>query len=194
MEEEYAALLSNYNWDLMPRPPSTNVVTNKWLFRHKLTSDGSLDRYKARWVLRCFTQRPGVDYDESFSPIIMFATAHAVLSPALSRNWAIHQLDVKNAFLHGTLTETFYCSQPTGFVDAANPDLVCRLNRSLYASSKHRGPRTAASPPIFPPSALSRPRRTHLSSFTSGARTTSTSSSMSMTLCSRHPPPISYRA
>jgi hypothetical protein len=55
-----------------------------------------------------------------------------ILSLALSRNWAIHQLDVKNTFLHGTLTETVYCSQPTGFVDATNPDLVCRLNRSLY--------------------------------------------------------------
>jgi hypothetical protein len=59
--EEYAALLANHTWDLVPRPPGTNVVTGKWLFRHKLTSDGSLDRYKARWVLRGFTQRPEVD-------------------------------------------------------------------------------------------------------------------------------------
>jgi hypothetical protein len=66
--EEYAALLANHTWDLVPRPPGTNVFTGKWLFRHKLTSAGSLDRYKARWVLRGFTQRPGVDYDETFSP------------------------------------------------------------------------------------------------------------------------------
>jgi hypothetical protein len=107
-------------------------VTGKWLFHHKLTLDGSLDRYKAHWVLRGFTQRPGVDYDETFSPDVKFATVHAVLSLALSRDWAIHLLDVKNAFLHDTLTETVYCSQPTGFVDAACLDLVCRLNRSLY--------------------------------------------------------------
>jgi hypothetical protein len=132
MEEEYAALLANHTWDLVPRPPGTNVVTGNWLFCHKLTSDGSLDRYKACWVRRGFTQRPGVDYDETFSPVVKFATVCAVLSLALSRNWAIHQLDVKNTFLHGTLTETVYCSQPTGFVDATNPDLVCRLNRSLY--------------------------------------------------------------
>jgi hypothetical protein len=132
MEEEYAALLTNHTWDLVSCPPGTNVVTGKWLFRHKLTSDGSLDRYKARWVLRGFTQRPGVDYDETFSPVVKFATVCAVLSLALSRAWAIHQLDVKNAFLHGTLTETVYCCQPTGLVDVDRPDLVCRLNRSLY--------------------------------------------------------------
>jgi hypothetical protein len=132
MEEEYAALLANHTWDLVPRPPGINVVTGKWLFRHKLTSDGSLDRYKAHWVLQGFTQRPGVDYDETFSPVVKFATVRAILSLALSRDWAIHQLDVKNAFLHGTLTETVYCSQPTGFVDSDRPDLVCRLNQSLY--------------------------------------------------------------
>jgi hypothetical protein len=132
MEDEYAALLANHTWDLVPCPPGTNVVTGNWLFRHKLTLDGSLDRYKARWVLRGFTQRPGVDYDETFSPVVKFATVRVVLSLALSHDWAIHQLDVKNAFLHGTLTETVYCSQPTGFVDADRPDLVCRLNRSLY--------------------------------------------------------------
>jgi hypothetical protein len=55
MEEEYATLLANYTWDLVPCPPGINVVTSKWLIRHKLTSDGSLDHYKAHWVLRGFT-------------------------------------------------------------------------------------------------------------------------------------------
>ena len=115
----------------MSRPPGTNVVTGKWLFCHKPTSDDSLDRYKARWFLRGFTQRHGVYYDETFSPVVKFATIHAVHSLALSRNSAIHQLDIKNAFLHGTQTEDVYCSQPTGFVDVAHQDLVYRLNRSL---------------------------------------------------------------
>jgi hypothetical protein len=86
MEEEYVALLANHNWDLVPRPPGTNVVTD------------SLYDYKARWVLRGFTQRPRVDYDETFSPVVKFATVRAVLSLALSCDWAIHQIDVKNAF------------------------------------------------------------------------------------------------
>jgi len=132
MEEEHDALLKNHTWDLVPRPPRTNLVTGKWIFKHKLEADGSLERYKARWVLRGFTQRPGVDFDETFSPVVKPATVRTVLSLALSRRWPIHQLDVKNAFLHGTLSETVYCAQPAGFEDTAHPDYVCRLNRSLY--------------------------------------------------------------
>ena len=64
---EYEAMLANHTWDHVPRPPSTNVVTSKWVFRHKLKANDTQDQYKARWVLHGFTQRPGVDYDETFS-------------------------------------------------------------------------------------------------------------------------------
>jgi hypothetical protein len=132
MEEEFAAMIANNTWDLVPHPVGSNVVTGKWIFKHKFNSDSSLERYKARWVLRGFTQRPGVDYDETFSPVVKPATVCTVLSLAVSRSWPVHQLDVKNAFLHGTLSETVYCGQPTGFVDPAQPDCVCLLNKSLY--------------------------------------------------------------
>jgi hypothetical protein len=84
--DKYAALVANHTSDLVLCPPGTNVVTGKWLFRHKLTSSGSLDRYKARWVLRGFTQRPRVDYDETFSPVVKFTTVRVVLALALSRD------------------------------------------------------------------------------------------------------------
>lgn len=61
MQEEHDALLRNHTWDLVPRPPGANVVTSKWVFKHKFNADGSLERYKARWVLRGFTQRPGIN-------------------------------------------------------------------------------------------------------------------------------------
>jgi len=109
MQAEFDALQGNDTWTLVPRPPGVNLVTGKWVFRHKFKSDGSLDRYKARWVLRGFTQRPGIDYDETFSPVVKPATIRVVLTLALSRSWPIHQLDAKNAFLHGTLNETVYC-------------------------------------------------------------------------------------
>ena len=132
MEEEYAALMDNHTWDLVPRPATANVVTGKWIFKHKFHADGSLDRYKARWVLRGFTQRPSIDYDETFSPVVKPTIVRTVLTIAHSRDWPIHKLDVKNAFLHGTLSETVYCSQPTGFIDSALPGHVCKLNKSLY--------------------------------------------------------------
>ena len=90
MEEEFDALMANDTWTLVPRPAGTNLVTGKWIYRHKFHADGSLDRYKARWVLRGFTQRPGIDYDETFSPVVKPATAHTVLSLALSQDWPTH--------------------------------------------------------------------------------------------------------
>jgi hypothetical protein len=124
--------MSNGAWDLVPRPQGSNVVTDKWVFTHKFRADGTFDRYKACWVLQGFTQRPGVDYDETFSPVEKPATVRTVLATAVFHNWPIQQLDVKNAFLHGTLTETVYCCQPTGFTDPPHPELVCHLHNSLY--------------------------------------------------------------
>ena len=132
MQEEFDALQANDTWSLVPRPPGVNLVTGKWIFRHKFKSDGSLDRYKARWVLRGFTHLPSLDFGETFSPVVKPATICTVLSLVVSQNWAVHQLDVKNAFLHGTLKETVYCAQPSGFVDSSKPNYVCRLNKSLY--------------------------------------------------------------
>jgi hypothetical protein len=105
MEEEYEALLSNRTWDLVPRPQGANVVTGKWIFRHKLKAVSSFDRYKACWVLWGFTQRHIVDFDKIFSPVMKPATVHTVLTLALSQWWLVHQLNVKNAFLHDTLSE-----------------------------------------------------------------------------------------
>ncbi|KAK1626229.1 hypothetical protein QYE76_000544 [Lolium multiflorum] len=132
MAEEHQALIDNGTWSLVPRPPQANIVTGKWIFRQKFHSDGSLARYKARWVVRGFSQRPGIDYDETFSPVVKPATIRLVLHIAVSSSWPIRQLDVKNAFLHGNLDEVVYCQQPPGFVDPSRPDHVCRLHKSLY--------------------------------------------------------------
>jgi hypothetical protein len=132
MDDEYKALMDNRTWRLVPRPHDANIVSGKWIFRHKFHSDGRLARYKARWVVRGFSQQHGIDYAETFSPVVKPATIRTVLSIATSRSWPIHQLDVKNAFLHGTLDETVYCQQPSGFVDPAHPDHVCLLQKSLY--------------------------------------------------------------
>ncbi|GJV28694.1 ribonuclease H-like domain-containing protein [Tanacetum coccineum] len=132
MVDEYNALISNGTWVLVPRPTNVNVVRSMWLFRHKYNADGSLSRYKARLVANGRSQQQGIDCDETFSPVVKPATIRTVLSLAVSRDWPIHQLDVKNAFLHGQLSETVYMHQPPGFVDTTHPDYVCHLQRSLY--------------------------------------------------------------
>ena len=116
----------------MPRPRGANIVTGKWVFRHKLKPDGSLDRYKARWVVRGFTQCAGIDFGDTFSPVVKPATVRTVLHLAASPHWLVHQLHVSNAFLHGVLHERGYCAQPTGFIDANYPEHVCLLSKSLY--------------------------------------------------------------
>ncbi|GJZ63686.1 ribonuclease H-like domain-containing protein [Tanacetum coccineum] len=103
-----------------------------WLFRHKYHANGSLSRYKARLVANGRSQQFGVNCDDTFSSVVKPATIHTVLSLALSQNWPIHQLDVKNAFLNDDIFETVYMYQPPGFIDARFPHHVCRLQRFLY--------------------------------------------------------------
>ncbi|GJX33260.1 ribonuclease H-like domain-containing protein [Tanacetum coccineum] len=132
MCDEYKALIDNNTWVLVPRPPNVNIVRSMWLYKHKYNADGSLNRYKARLVANGRSQQQGIDCDETFSPVVKPATIRTVLSLAVSRQWPIHQLDVKNAFLHGHLTETVYMHQPPGFTDSAHSDYVCLLQKSLY--------------------------------------------------------------
>lgn len=132
MRDEFDALQKNRTWTLVPRPPGAHLITGKWIFRNKLNPDGSLDRRKARWVVRAFMQRAGIDFDQTFSPVVKPASIRTVLHLAASRDWLVHQLDVKNAFLHSHLTERVYCQQPAGFVDKDRPDHVCLLDKSLY--------------------------------------------------------------
>ncbi|PNY17819.1 hypothetical protein L195_g014571 [Trifolium pratense] len=132
MLDEFNALIKNKTWELVPRPPDVNVIRSMWIFRHKKKSDGSFERYKARLVGDGRSQQVGLDCDETFSPVVKPSTIHIVLTIALSKSWSIHQLDVKNAFLHGKLHETVYMHQPMGFRDLIHPDYVCLLKKSLY--------------------------------------------------------------
>ncbi|GJT34652.1 ribonuclease H-like domain-containing protein [Tanacetum coccineum] len=122
MYDEYNALVKNGTWILVPRPSDVNLVRSMWLLKHKFHADGTLSRYKARLVANGSNQQHGVDFDETFSPVVKPATIRTVLSLVVSRHWPIHQLDVKNAFLNGDLSKTVYMHQPPSFVDSCYPN------------------------------------------------------------------------
>jgi hypothetical protein len=132
MQSEFDALISNKTWTLCPRPLHQKVVRNKWVFKVKQKPDGSIDRYKAQLVAKGFDQTCGVDYHETFSPVIKPATVRLILALAVQFDWHIKQLDVSNAFLHGFLDEEVYMEQPLGFIDPTHSDYVCRLHKSIY--------------------------------------------------------------
>ncbi|XP_043725932.1 uncharacterized mitochondrial protein AtMg00810-like [Telopea speciosissima] len=132
MDSEYKALMQNQTWTLVPPSKEMNIVGCKWVYRIKTKSDGSIERYKARLVAKGFHQQPGIDFTETFSPVVKPATIRTILSIAVSRAWHVKQLDVKNAFLHGNLNEAVYMHQPQGYVNPTVPEYVCHLNKALY--------------------------------------------------------------
>jgi hypothetical protein len=132
MEAEFSALQDTGTWRLVPPIPGVNLIDSRWIFKVKLHADGSIERYKARLVAKGYKQRYGLDYDETFSPVVKPATIRLLLGMALSHHWYLRQLDIQNAFLHGYLDEEVYMRQPPGFVDSARPDHYCRLVKSLY--------------------------------------------------------------
>jgi len=132
MDSEYSALMNNKTWHLVPPQKGRNVIGCKWVYKIKRKKDGSLDRYKARLVAKGFKQRYGIDYEDTFSPVIKHSTIRIILSLAIFRGWSLRQLDVQNAFLHGYLDEDVYMQQPPGYEDPAKPNYVCKLDRALY--------------------------------------------------------------
>jgi hypothetical protein len=132
MNIEFDALLKNQTWTLVPPHPNQNVVGCKWVFRIKRHADGSIERYKARLVAKGFHQQPGIDYDETYSPVIKPTTVRTVLSIAISAGWSVQQIDIQNAFLHGTLSEDVFMTQPPGFQHPQFLNHVCKLQKAIY--------------------------------------------------------------
>jgi transposase InsO family protein len=132
MVEEMTALHSNNTWDIVPLPPDKTTVGCRWVYTVKIGPDGQIDRFKARLVAKGYTQIFGLDYGDTFSPVAKISSVRLFLALAAINHWSLHQLDIKNAFLHGELEEEVYMDQPPGFTIPGNSRFVCRLNRSLY--------------------------------------------------------------
>jgi hypothetical protein len=132
MVDEFQALIRNKTWHLIPPREDLNVIDCKWVFKLKRKADGTIDCHKACLVAKGFNQQYGIDYDETFSPVVKPATIRLLLSLAVTRGWVIRQIDIQNAFLHGYLHEDVYMHQPPGFVDSKYPNYLCKLDKSLY--------------------------------------------------------------
>jgi transposase InsO family protein len=130
MQDELNAQAANGTWELSDLPPGKRTIPARWVFAIKRDSDGNILRYKARLVAKGFLQRPGIDFDDVSAPTPDRATLRAVIAMAASRDWELHVVDVKNAFLHADMKEELYLRQPPGF--DTGDGRVCRLRKALY--------------------------------------------------------------
>lgn len=132
MKREIDSLHSNDVWVLVKPPSNRKVVGSKWVFKRKVNADSEIERYKARLVAQGCTQRYGLDYEETFSPVVRFESVRSLIALGAQQGLILHQMDVAIAFLHGELDEEVYMEQPEGFVKEGKEGLVCRLKRSIY--------------------------------------------------------------
>jgi hypothetical protein len=132
MTEEYQSIMKNDVWDIVLRPKGKSVVTSKWIYKIKHAVDGSVEKYKARFVARGFSWVEGIDYEETFVPIARYTSIHTIISLAASMGWRLHHMDVKTSFLNGEIEEEVYIEQPDGFVIHEKDSHVCRLKKALY--------------------------------------------------------------
>ncbi len=133
MNSEIASLYENDVWDIVPKPKGQKIVDGKWILSLKKLASGKIDRFKARYVARGFTQVEGKDYNGTYSPVLGISSLRILLSLAAQHSWILEQMDVKTAFLYGELEEEIYLNQPPGFIDPGKEDYVCKLKKSIYA-------------------------------------------------------------
>jgi hypothetical protein len=133
VKKEFKALLENGTWILVELPEGKKALKCKWVFRIKRNADGTIEKYKSRLVVKGFSQKPGIDFKEIFSPVIRLESLKLMLAIATILDMEVHQMDVATAFLNGDIDieEPIYMEQPEGF-HKGKPNMVCRLLKSLY--------------------------------------------------------------
>ena len=132
MEKEYDSLMENHTWTLVPPPPNRHIIQCKWVYRIKYTSTGTIDKYKARLVAKGYSQVHGLDYDETFSPVIKHDSVRVLFAIAAVLRMKMRQFDIGTAYLNSDLTTKIYMQQPEGFIHPKHPSHVCALLKSLY--------------------------------------------------------------
>ena len=115
MVQEYDSIVKNSAWEIVPRPVDKSVVGSRWIYKVKQVVDGSVEKYKARFLARGFSQIEGIDYGETFAPITRYSSIRSILALSAQMGWRIHQMDVKTMFLNGIIEEEVYIELPEGF-------------------------------------------------------------------------------
>ncbi|GJZ37802.1 putative RNA-directed DNA polymerase [Tanacetum coccineum] len=131
MNNEIEALNRNNTWTICDLPAGRKPIGSKWIWKIKYKASGDIERYKARLVVKGFSQKEGFDYDETFSPVVKIVNVRCLISIVVVNKWPLYQLDVNNAFLYGDLVEDVYMTLPDGY-NNVDKSKVCKLNKSLY--------------------------------------------------------------
>lgn len=132
MVAEFNALVKNGTWELTDLPRNRHPIKSKWVFNLKRDKDGGIERYKARLVAKGCSQRFGIDYKETFSPVVRYSSLRLLFALTVEKNLHLHQMDVASAYLNGILNEEVYMEQPEKFEDKNFPNKVCKLKKALY--------------------------------------------------------------
>ena len=125
-------VVSSLDGHLWKEAIKVKLIESKWIFKRKMKTDGSINKYKARLVIKGYRQREGLDYFDTYSPVTRINSIRMILAIAALRNLEVHQMDVKIAFLNGDLEEEIYMEQPEGFIVPGQEKKVCKLVKSLY--------------------------------------------------------------
>jgi hypothetical protein len=140
MKSEYDSLLENDTWELVPLPPNRKALSARWVLRNKDKISPVRRRLKARLVARGYKQQYGINYTETYAPVVHWSTLRLIIAIAADLGWSISHMDVITAFLNGKLKETIFMRQPPGFEIPGFEEYVCRLFRSIYGLKQ--SPRT----------------------------------------------------
>ena len=132
INDEVESILQNHTWELVDLPPGSKPLGYKWIFKKKMKADGSIDKYKARLVIKGYNQNEGFDYFDTYSPVTRISSIRMLIAIAAIHNLEIHQMDVKTTFLNGDLDEEIYMEQSEGFIVPGQEKKVCLLVKSLY--------------------------------------------------------------
>ncbi|GKD03851.1 retrovirus-related pol polyprotein from transposon TNT 1-94 [Tanacetum coccineum] len=132
MEDDLNSISKNNVWELSELLKGAKPVGCKWVFKTKLDPNGNIERYKTRLVAKGYTQKEGVDYKETFSPVSRKDSLRIVMAFVAHFDLELRQMDVKTSFLNGDLHEDVYMSQPQGFKSKCQEHLVCKLKKSIY--------------------------------------------------------------